>query len=156
MKAASIKQIKDEISNLSAEELSLIIHRLARFKAENKELLTYLLFEKQDEEGYVQLICGEIENMFSELNHQTVYILKKQLRKIVRYITRCIRFSDEKETEVRIRLAFCKAIQSSGIQIKKHVQIRNIYEGQLKLAKKVLATMHEDLQYDYLQQLKSL
>lgn len=156
MKPASIKQIKEALSGLTSEELQSIIQRLARFKAENKELLTYLLFEQQDEESYVDLINADMEVMFDELNMQTAYILKKQLRKIVRFVTRSIRYSDVKETEVSIRIAFCINMRKMKFDFRKHTLINNIYQSQLKLANKVVATLHEDLQYDYLRQLKSL
>ena len=49
MKTATVKQIKDELSYKSANELKELCLHLSRFKKENKELLTYLLFEAHDE-----------------------------------------------------------------------------------------------------------
>ncbi len=45
MKAVTIKKIKDELSDKSASELMDICLHLSKFKKENKELLTYLLFD---------------------------------------------------------------------------------------------------------------
>jgi len=53
MKAVTIKELKDELANLSPKEIRELCLRLARFKKENKELLTYLLFESGDESVYV-------------------------------------------------------------------------------------------------------
>jgi len=39
MKAASISELKQELQNISAKEITDICLRLARFKKENKELL---------------------------------------------------------------------------------------------------------------------
>jgi hypothetical protein len=47
MKASSIKEIKTELSSLSAESLQDLCLSLARFKKENKEFLSYQLFEAQ-------------------------------------------------------------------------------------------------------------
>ena len=44
MKAATLNELKHELSHLPAEELLDLCTRLARFKKENKELLTFLLF----------------------------------------------------------------------------------------------------------------
>ena len=44
MKAATVKQLKDELKHSTSEELMNLCLRLSRFKKENKELLTYLLF----------------------------------------------------------------------------------------------------------------
>ncbi|MFK8008518.1 MAG: hypothetical protein AB8H03_19320, partial [Saprospiraceae bacterium] len=44
MKAATVKQIKDELNDRSPKELLEFCLRLSKFKKENKELLTYLLF----------------------------------------------------------------------------------------------------------------
>ena len=42
MKAATVKEIKTELENLSPAALLPLTLRLAKFKKENKELLTYL------------------------------------------------------------------------------------------------------------------
>ncbi|MCB0546499.1 MAG: hypothetical protein KDD19_02870 [Phaeodactylibacter sp.] len=51
MKAATIRELKQAMDNLSAGELVELCLRLARFKKENKELLTYLLFELPSDGG---------------------------------------------------------------------------------------------------------
>ena len=50
MKAATVHEIKVELSTLKAAELVDLCLRLTKFKKENKELLTYLLFEGHDEQ----------------------------------------------------------------------------------------------------------
>ena len=61
MKAAGIKAIKEELKNLDREELSELCLSLSKFKKENKELLTYLLFEADDENYFIKGIKEEIE-----------------------------------------------------------------------------------------------
>ncbi len=51
---------------------------------------------------------------------------------------------------------FCSRIRSSGIPIHKQTVLTNLYQQQLKKIRKTIATMHEDLQYDYLRGLKGL
>jgi hypothetical protein len=56
MKAISLKDIKQELNHLSPNDLQEICLRLSRFKKENKELLSYLLFHSSDEQAYVESI----------------------------------------------------------------------------------------------------
>ena len=56
MKAATINELKLELTTIPAEQLAALCIRLAKFKKENKELLTYLLFESFDEHAYMENI----------------------------------------------------------------------------------------------------
>ena len=68
MKAVTIKQLKDELTHKSASELKELCLHLSRFKKENKELLTYLLFESHDEDAYIQSIKDQMDVHFLEIN----------------------------------------------------------------------------------------
>ena len=48
MKASTVSELKEELKHLPPAQLLELCLRLARFKKENKELLTYLLFEAHD------------------------------------------------------------------------------------------------------------
>jgi hypothetical protein len=156
MKAATISQLKQEMKNRSAIELLEICLRLIRYKKENKELLTYLLFEKQDEQAYIESIKNEIEQQFSEINKSNIYFAKKSIRKIVRTTNKFIRYSGKKESEVELLMHFCMCLQSSGIPMEKSVALNNIYIRQIEKIKKAISTLHEDLQFDYSVELKGL
>ncbi|MBP9099308.1 MAG: hypothetical protein KBF74_10875, partial [Ferruginibacter sp.] len=69
MKAATVKEIKAALENLPPQELLPLTLRLARFKKENKELLTYLLFDASDERGYVESVKSAVDELFEEINH---------------------------------------------------------------------------------------
>ena len=156
MKAASIKLLKEEMKNRSANELLEIALRLARFKKENKELLTYLLFEIDDEQAYIDSIKREMEQQFQEINKSNIYFAKKSIRKIVRTTNKFIRYSGRKETEVELLIHFCKCLKDSGIRMSNSVALQNIYIRQIQKAKKAISTLHEDLQYDYAVELEEL
>ncbi|MBC7688218.1 MAG: hypothetical protein H7211_08575, partial [Aquabacterium sp.] len=51
---------------------------------------------------------------------------------------------------------FCSLIKTSSIPIQRNAVLKNLYQFQLKKIAKVIATLHEDLQYDYIKQLKHL
>ncbi len=63
MKAATINELKQELEHLSAAELKELCLRLAKFKKENKELLTYLLFEAHDTEAYSRSVKEEMDEL---------------------------------------------------------------------------------------------
>ena len=149
MKAASIQEIKQELNDLPQSRLALLCLRLARFKKENKELLTYLLFESVDETSYVNQVKKEMEEQFAEINKSNLYFVKKSLRKIVRITSRYIRYSDSPETEIDLLLHFCSVLKSSGIPYEKSPVLLNMYKSQLKKVNGVIETLHEDLQYEY-------
>ena len=122
--------------------------KLAKFKKENKELLTYTLFNASNEEGYIDLIKGEIDEEFSKINMDRIYFMKKSTRKILRTIKKYIRYSKKKETEAYILLHFCFKLGELSYAYKGSQQMINIYDRQLAMAKKAISTLHEDLQYD--------
>lgn len=156
MKAASIKEIKQELENISPSRLLGMAMRLAKFKKENKELLTYLLFEEHDEQGYIAGIKETLHLMFTEVNVKSLYITKKNLRKIIRTANRFIKYSSDPVTEVEILIYICGEIKQLGFDLKKSIALQNIYTGLLKKIEKNILLLHEDLQYDYLKEYKKL
>ena len=59
MKAVSAVIIKKELHHLSSDKLMELCLRLSRFKKENKELLTYLLFESHNRSRTTTLLLPE-------------------------------------------------------------------------------------------------
>ena len=149
MKGASLVDIKKELSHRSYDEISELCLRLARFKKENKELLTYLLFESHHEEGYIESVKTYIDAQFELINTASYFYIRKSARKILTNTKKFIRYSQNKETEVALLLYFCQKLKDFSPSIKYSVQLQNMYNRQLLLIKKIIATLHEDLQYDY-------
>lgn len=156
MKTASIVDIKKELTHKSYEELADLCLRLSKFKKENKELLTYLLFESHDEDGYIQSVKTYIDTEFTAINTSSYFYIKKSVRKILRNIKKYTRYSLKKETEVELLIYFCEILKDFKPSIKHNVTLMNIYDRQLLLAKKTIATLHEDLQYDFNLKLEGL
>lgn len=156
MKAAAISEIKKELSTLSPAELSALCLRLAKYKVDNKELLGYLLFDANDEQGYIASVKEEMDMGFREMTGDKLYHAKKRLRKILRLTNKYIRYTGSKQAEAELLIYFCKKMKLSGLLSYYSIQINNLYEQQLKKIGKVIAGEHEDLQYDYQQQLKEL
>lgn len=149
MKAVTIKQLKDELAHKSAQDLKELCLHLARFKKENKELLTYVLFESHDEDGYIATLKEEVDVQFDEINTHSFYYIRKSMRKILTGIKKHIRYSKKKETEAELLLYFCAKLKAFRPSIKRSVQLQNVFDTQLRMAKKAIEKLHEDLQYDF-------
>ncbi len=156
MKAVTVKQLKTALDDASHQELITLCLRLAKFKKENKELLTYLLFEASDEEGYILQVKEGIDAQFELINTKTWYFIKKSVRKILRMIKKYIRYSQNKETEVELLLYFCEKLKAFRPNIKNNRVLTNIFERELAAAKKKSLLLHEDLQYDFEMQMEAL
>lgn len=156
MKAASVQELKQELKQLPPAQLVELCLRLSRFKKENKELLTYLLFEEHQEADFVKGIKEEIDDSFSEINRSHLYFAKKSLRKIVRIINKYCRYSNVTETELELRLYFCTTLKNSGIPINQNPVIKNLYNTQIKKSEQLIESLHEDLQYEFRREFKKL
>ena len=156
MKASTLREIKSELSHCSKEELLELCSHLAKFKKENKELLTYLLFEASNEEGFVSAVKTEVDELFSHINTHSYFYMKKTIRKVLRVIKTNIRYSKNKETEVELLLYFCFCLKKLRPSIKHSVLLKNLYNRELLSIKKKIGALHEDLQYEYNLELKEL
>lgn len=156
MKASTIKQLKDELTNKSALELKELCLQLARFKVENKELLTYLLFEASDEDQYVLNCKSFIDELFSEIDTKNAYYVRKKIRKILTSTKKLIRFSKKKETEAELLLYFCKNLKNYNPFYKRSNRLQSIFQTQIRMAEKAILKLHEDLQFDFQEQLENV
>lgn len=154
MKAASLKEIQQELAELPKQELVALCTRLGRFKKENKELLTYLLFEAFDQEAWIAAIKTEMGDQFEDMNRSNHYLVKKSLRKILRSISKYGRYSGTPVVEVQLLLHFFALTRSHNINIQGSAALQNLYTGQEKKIRKLIGGIHDDLQFDYLKELE--
>ena len=156
MKPASVNEIKQQLKELDKKELIEICQRLARFKKENKELLSFLLFEESDLSTYIKNVNEEIDEGFRQVNTSSVYFAKKTIRKILRAANKYIRYTGSKTAEVEILLHYLTNFRGINLPWQKSTALSNIYSSQIKKVQAAIATMHEDLQYDYQRELNRL
>ncbi len=149
MKTATVLELKKELKHQTHAELLELCLQLSKFKKENKELLTYLLFEASDEDSFIQNVKDEISEQFELINTSSYFYIKKSVRKILRNVKKYIRYSKKKETEVELLLHFCLVLKNMNPPIHVNTSLQNIFERQLLLIDKAIRTLHEDLQYDY-------
>jgi len=113
MDTASIKQLKDTLSTLGREELIGLLLRMVKFKKENKELLTFLLFEADDLDAYVHEITLLIKDEFENYRLKTAYYKRKGCRRVLRMLKKYIKYASDKEVEVRLLLAYVSMVIGS-------------------------------------------
>lgn len=156
MKAASISEIKAALKERSPVETTDLLLRLARYKKENKELLTYLLFDADDLTNYLQQVKEEMDTSFAEMNKANLHWAKKSIRKILRFANKHIRYTGSTEAEIELLLHFCISLKGSKIPINKSAALMNLYESQIKKINAAIDTLHEDLQHDYRREVERL
>jgi len=149
MKTASLKELKTELGRIHPVRLAELCIQLAKYKKENKELLTYLLFDAFDEKAYIEEVKATTDELFAAVTRSNSYLAKKNIRKILAAVNKQIKFSGSKQTEVELLLHFCKTLRKSGVPLYTNSALGNLYQRQLTKIDRALTTLHEDLQFDY-------
>jgi len=149
MPTASLSDIKKEIKDMTRDELRDLCHRLGRFKVENKTLLTYELFYKDNEPAYVEVIKEELSSQLALMNTDSYFYMKKTIRKVLRQLRLFSRLSRQKATEIELLLFFCEELNQLRPSIHHNTMLHNLYARQIAAISKKMAGLHEDLQYDY-------
>ena len=126
MKAATVHEIKEALQALPPNKLVDITLRLAKFKKENKELLSYLLFESEETDRYVGELKLEMEAEFAMMNVSHVYFAKKTLRKILRNVNKQARYIGNKESETALLLHYLRLLKDSGLPVQKTPVLMNL------------------------------
>jgi hypothetical protein len=151
----SLSDLKKEVMHLSAKELVEVCINMAKLKRENKEYLTYILYNANNIEGFIAEQKLIIDEQFANGTFLHTYIIKKTLRKIVKTITQQIKFAKNKKVDIELLIHFCNHMKEN-LLIQIEPVIDNIYLSQLKKIEKAQSMLHEDLQYDYKKQIEEL
>ena len=89
-----------------------------------------------------------MDEQFSQVNTSQLYFAKKNLRKIIRTVNRYARYIQSKEAEAGLLIYFCQKMRALDLPLKKSTVLTNLYAGQVKKIRGLVAGLHEDLQYD--------
>jgi hypothetical protein len=150
-----LQDIKKEIQHLPNEQIVELCLRLARHKKENKELLAYLLFDANDEHAFIEKVKGEVGFMFSQLPSQS-YLAAKYIRKVLRLISKYVKFIGSKQAEIELLLNFCHNYLQYTDRKTSYKPMRLILMRQLQKIQVLISKLHEDLQFDYSQDYNAL
>lgn len=157
MKAGGVKlqNLKQELAERDTRHLAELCLQLAKFKSENKELLTYLLFYAHDPIAYTSSYKEMIVEPFDKFIYNP-YHLSKGIRKSFRLISRYAKITKSKEGEcelyLHLILQFVERIPGKIV----HKSLVILLERAFKKAALLILKMHEDFQLDYLPQFKEL
>ena len=154
MKAASLKELKTELTAQHPQKILELCMHLAKYKKENKELLSYLLFEAHDEPNYIKEVKEQIDEELANINKSNIYLAKKTIRKVLKTTNKYIKYSGSKQSEVELLIYLCKKIKKIGVPLHVNTALGNIYTRLLIRIQKALSTLHEDLQFDYSEEIK--
>lgn len=156
MLKSSLTEIRREISTLSQKDLVELSIRLIKFKKDNKELMDYCLFEKQDEKAYIQQIKKEIDAHFLGNKFQSLYHFKKSVRKILKTTEKYTKYSGDPVTQIEVRLYFCEQASEIYPDWYTYEALQKITLSLIKKIEKSMLKLHEDLQFDYAKQVEKI
>ncbi|NVJ86230.1 MAG: hypothetical protein HWE15_07985 [Algoriphagus sp.] len=149
MQFPSLAQIKKELTLLNEKELVDLITDLSKFSRDNKAYLFFKLQEKENPHLFVEMATEDLELEFQKARPQHSYYAKKSAQVIRRKMNKLLKLSKRKEDQVEVILFFCERLKAYGYLKHRHPVIQNLFEIQIRKAEKLIAGLHEDLQYDY-------
>lgn len=155
MQVSSLQEQKKELKELSQAELIEICMRLGRYKKENKELLNYILFHQHDPAAYTEAVKTALSPDFELLNKQSYYC-SKSLRKILRQISRQAKYLADTRFELELLIWFCFNYLKFVDLSSNNKSLQNIFIRQTEKINKLKAKLHEDLAFDYQQDLDEI
>jgi len=156
METASVSVIKKELQNLNKSDLLAYLIRVVKYKKENKELISYLLFECDNDKKFTSDLKEMIIENLIQLNMSHVYYVKKGLRKMIRIMNKYLKYASKSDIKVEVMIFCCQQMNEYKIPYKKSPQLQNMYDSLIKKINIEIDSMHEDLQYDYRKMLTDL
>ncbi len=155
MKPEKLSDLKKELSGLSVHGLTDICLRLAKYKKENKELLTYLLFDADNPMQYAEEVKNFLIEDFKTMQKH-YYYSTKSMRKIIRLINRYAKYTGSKQVETELALWFCINFLKYADLRTSHKPLQGLLTRQFEKIIKLLPKLHEDLQFDYQKEFESV
>jgi histone acetyltransferase (RNA polymerase elongator complex component) len=144
----NLQAVKKELQHLSAVQMAELCLRLAKYKKDNKELLSYLLFEANHNDDYVESIKQEMQLQFAHLPAH-YYYANKTARKILTLINKHVKFISTKPVEIDLLINYCQNYLLYVDKRTNYKPLRQVIVRQLERIGKLIASLHEDLQFDH-------
>lgn len=151
---ASLADIKRELNTYNQSQLLETCLRIIKFKKDNKELATYLLFAAGEEAEYIKEINTTTSDGMMLAKSKPLYQQRKTLAKVLRLVNKYARYSGKKETHIELLLHYTeRLIDIFDIKLS---HIASLLHRNVKRITAMIATLHPELQYDYGQRLNLL
>lgn len=149
MEIPSLVDLKKDLSYLSEKELIGLITDLAKFSRDNKAFLYFKLHECDQPSLFVDSVKEELDEAFQTANTRQYHVAKKSAQGIRRKLNKSLKLSKNKSDQAELILYFCEMMKKYSYLSFRHPVIDNLYGSQLGKAKKLISTLHEDLQSDF-------
>ncbi|ERM81573.1 hypothetical protein P872_09815 [Rhodonellum psychrophilum GCM71 = DSM 17998] len=156
MKIASLADIKKELNFLSEKELIALITDLSKFNMDNKKYLFFKLYERDNPRLFIEMVQEELKSEFQNANISHYHLAKKSAQGIRRKLNKFLKISKDKAAQIELIIDFCKMLQEYGYLRFRHPVIDNLYKVQVGKVEKLISGLHEDLQYDFQDNLDDL
>ena len=149
MKIPSLANIKKELVQRNEAELVDLVLQLSKLNRDNKAYVYFKLFEADDQELYLTMVKEDLEEAFQNANLKSYFSAKKSAQAIRRMMNKTLNLTKDKVTTIELIFFFCEKIIEFGYLKFNHPVINNLYASQVKKIEKLVAGLHEDLQFDY-------
>lgn len=151
---AGLAEIKKELKSYSQPQLLEACLRIIKFKKDNKELATYLLFAASNEAEFIKEVnTATSDEMVLAKGRQTNH-QRKMLAKVLRLVNKYGRYSGKKETQTELLLHYTEELVDYFDARKTHIEM--LLQRNVKRITTLIAGLHPELQYDYQQRLAPL
>ena len=148
MKPEKLSDIKKELRALNSDQLIELCLKLAKFKKDNKELLSYFLYNSDAPLAYAESVKDGLIHEFQTLKKYD-YHSAKELRKILRLLGKHAKYTGSAEVEIELILWFCFNYLMYADTRSHYKPLHTIFTRQIEKLRKLIPKLHEDLQFDY-------
>jgi len=149
MEIPTLADLKKELSHFSEKELIGLITDLAKFNRVNKAFIYFKLHERDQPSLFVDSVKEELDQAFQIANTRHYHVAKKSAQGIRGKLNKSLKLSKNKSDQAELILYFCEMMKKYDFLRFRHPVIDNLYGSQLGKAKKLISTLHEDLQSDF-------
>jgi hypothetical protein len=156
MKIPSLAVIKRELNQRNPGELIELVLQLSKLNRDNKALVYFKLFETGNDQLYLSMVREDLEMAFQNANLNNYYTSKKSAQAIRRIMNKNLKLTKNKETMIEVITFFCEGLIEYGYLEFNYPVINNLYAVQVRKIEKLIAGLHEDLQFDYQETLQRL
>lgn len=156
MEIPSLAQLKKDLSYLSEKELIELITDLAKFSRDNKSFLYFKLNERDQPNLFVDSVRAELDEAFQTANTKNYHLAKKAAQTIRRKLNKALKLSKNKADQAELILYFCEQMKTYEYHRHHHPVINNLFQVQLGKARRLISTLHEDLQSDFSYRIEEL
>lgn len=159
MQIPSLSDLKKELSFLDEKEAKNLLLELVKYSTENKAFFYFQLYSRDNVDFFAKNIKDELEVLFFSANTKHIHVAKKSIQGIRSKFTKFLKLTKNKADQADVLLFFCEKMNEHDFLSFRYPVITNIFNSQLNKAKKLIFSLHEDLQSDYesrVQELESI